>query len=203
MTSALDTTAFVVDDAALDTLFREARTANTFTDEPVSIDQVREIVTLAGLGPTAMNNQPLRVLVVTEESRERLLPLMAEGNREKTASAPVALVLAADPRFHDRLPEHFPPFPGARDMFESQPEQRERDAEFNAALQIGYLTVAIRAAGLAAGPMGGFDREGVDREFFAESGWRSLVVMNVGHPGEDAWQERLPRIAFEDAVEVL
>lgn len=201
--TSLDTATFVVDDAALDTLFREARTANTFTDEPVSIDQIREIVTLAGLGPTAMNNQPMRVLVVTGESRGRLLPLMAEGNREKTASAPLTLVLATDPRFHDRLPEHFPIFPGARDMFEGDAEQREKDAGFNAALQIGYLTVAIRAAGLAAGPMGGFDRAGVDREFFTDSGWRSLLVMNVGHPGEDAWQERLPRIAFEDSTAIV
>ena len=201
VTSLTATTPFVLPDETLDVLFREARTANTFSDEPVGVEQIEAIYELVKYGPTAMNNQPLRLLVVeTDEGRARLLPHMSEGNRVKTGSAPLVAVLAADTDFHERMPEHFPHFSGARDMFAVNDDLRAEQAKFNAALQIGYFIIGVRAAGLAAGPMGGFDRDGLDSEFFEGTGWKSLLVVNIGHPGEDAWFDRLPRLAFEDAV---
>ena len=203
MTSTI-TDSYVVPDEALDVLFREARTANTFTDEPVSVDQVRDIFELTKFGPTAMNNQPLRLVVLeSPEARARLIPLMGGSNQAKTEAAPLVAILAADTNFHDKLPEHFPHFPGARDLFAGDDAARAENAVFNAALQIGYFIVGVRAAGLAAGPMAGFDKAGVDAEFLEGTGWTSLVVVNIGHPGENAWMDRLPRIAFEDAVTVL
>src|SRR5215211_7573685 len=57
-----------------DLLFREARTANAFTGEPVTEEQVRAIHDLVKWAPTALNAQPLRVLLVPQgEPRERLL----------------------------------------------------------------------------------------------------------------------------------
>lgn len=198
------TTEYVLDDTALDTLFREARTANTFTDEPVTVDEVRAVHDLVKYGPTAMNNQPLRlVLVQSPDARGRLVEHMSGSNKAKTSTAPLVAILATDTDFHDHLPEFFPPFPGARDMYAADEAMRFQQAEFNAALQIGYLLLGIRAIGLAAGPMAGFDRAGVDREFLAGTSWRSLLVVNLGHPGPDAWQERLPRIDFDDAVRVV
>lgn len=185
---------------AQDLLFREARTANTFSDEPVTDEQVAAIYDLVKYGPTAMNAQPLRVLLVRDgEARERLLKHMADGNRDKTADAPLVAVLAADSNFHDHLHKTFPHFPGARDVF-ADDETRVDAARFNAALQIGYFLLGVRAAGLAAGPMGGFDAAGMDREFFAGTGWQSLLVVNIGKPGENAWYDRLPRL---DADEVI
>jgi 3-hydroxypropanoate dehydrogenase len=181
-------------------LFTEARTANAFTDEPVSEEQVEAIYELVKYGPTAMNAQPLRVLLVRDgEPRERLLKHLADGNRDKTASAPLVAVLAADPAFHENLPRTFPHFPGAKDAF-SEAGPREDAARFNAALQVGYFLLGVRAAGLAAGPMGGFDAAGLDEEFFGDSGWKSLLVVNIGKPAEDAWQERLPRLAYDEVV---
>ena len=49
---------------AQDLLFRSARTANAFTDEPVTDEHVRAIHDLVKWGPTAMNAQPLRVVLV-------------------------------------------------------------------------------------------------------------------------------------------
>ena len=202
--TSIATESYVLSDETLDLLFREARTANTFTDEPVSVDQVRDIFELTKFGPTAMNNQPLRLVVLeSPEARERLLPHMGGSNQAKTAAAPLVAILAADTNFHERLPEHFPHFPGAKAMFEDDAAAREENAVFNAALQVGYFIVGVRAAGLAAGPMGGFDKAGVDADLLAGTGWKSLVVVNLGHPGDDAWFDRLPRIAFEDAVTVL
>ncbi len=182
-------------------LFTEARTANRFTDEPVSDEQVAAIYDLVKHAPTAMNTQPLRVLLVRDGSRERLLKHMADGNRDKTEGAPLVAVLAMDTDFHDHLPRTFPHFPGARDGF-ADDTAREQAARFNASLQIGYFLLGVRAAGLAAGPMGGFDAAGMDAEFFAGTSWRSLLVVNVGRPAEDAWSDRLPRLAYDEVVRV-
>jgi 3-hydroxypropanoate dehydrogenase len=183
-------------------LFTDARTANRFTDEQVTDEQVAAIYELVKYAPTAMNAQPLRVLLVRDESRERLLKHMADGNRDKTESAPLVAVLAMDTDFHDHLPRTFPHFPGARDRFASDTGAREEAARFNASLQIGYFLLGVRAAGLAAGPMGGFDAAGLDEEFFAGTSWRSLLVVNIGRPAEDAWLDRLPRLAYDEAVRV-
>jgi len=182
-------------------LFTEARTANTFTDEPVSDEQVEKIYELTKFGPTAMNMQPLRVLLVHHDQRDRLLKHVADGNRDKTESAPLVAVLAYDPDFHEHLPQVFPHAPGAKDRF-ADPVAREHAARFNASIQIGYFLLAVRAAGLAAGPMGGFDAAGIDEEFFEDTGWRSMLLVNIGHPGENAWFDRLPRLEHEQAVRV-
>src|SRR3954451_14187727 len=87
-----------------DLLFREARPANTFTDEPVTDEQVAAIYDLVRWAPTAMNMQPLRVtLVRSDDARARLLDHLAPGNRAKTGSAPLVAVLTADTDFHELL----------------------------------------------------------------------------------------------------
>jgi 3-hydroxypropanoate dehydrogenase len=185
---------------AQDLLFRDARTANTFTDEPVTDEQIAAIYDLVKYGPTAMNTQPLRIVLVRQgEARDRLLKVMADGNRDKTADAPLVAILAADTEFHETLPRTFPHFPGAKDVF-ADPAAREQAAKFNATLQIGYFLVGVRAAGLAAGPMGGFDAEALDAEFFQGTGLKSLLVVNLGRPGENAWFDRLPRLDHDEVV---
>lgn len=186
---------------AQDLLFREARTANAFSDEPVTDEQIAAVYELIKYGPTAMNNQPLRVLLVRPgEARERLLPHMAEGNRDKTGRAPLVAILAADTDFHEQLPRTFPHFPQARDMFAGDDAAREQTARFNATLQAAYFLLGVRAAGLAAGPMNGYDAEGIDREFFEGTSLKSLVVVNIGKPAEDAWMDRLPRLDYDEVV---
>jgi 3-hydroxypropanoate dehydrogenase len=193
--------ALVLDDGARRLLFTEARSANTFTDAPVTDEQLRAIYELAKFPPTAANTNPLRVLYVRPgEARERLVPLMSEGNRAKTATAPVVAVLATDHDFHERIPELLPFRPELREHFAGDDELRAAQAGYNGALQAAYFILAVRAAGLAAGPMGGFDRAGVDAEFFGDSQWHSQLVVNIGTPGPDAWFDRLPRVAYEDAV---
>ena len=185
-----------------DLLFREARTANSFSDEPVSDEQIQAIYDLVKWAPTSMNTQPLRALVVrTPEGKERLLRHMSEGNRAQTASAPVTVVLAADTDFHEKLPKTFPHKPDAKDMFSGSEEAREGFARLNSLLQVGYFIIGVRAAGLAAGPMTGFDAAGLDAEFFADRKWRSLVVVNVGRPGDNPWFDRLPRLDYDEVVE--
>ncbi|MFD5034215.1 malonic semialdehyde reductase [Streptomyces sp. NPDC058220] len=190
----------VLDPAAQDLLFREAHTANTFTDEAVTEEQVQAIYDLVKYGPTAFNQSPLRVVLVrSAEARERLVPLMAEGNRPKTATAPLVAILAADNEFHEELPQLFPHFPQAKDAFFGERPVRERSASVNAALQAGYFILGVRAAGLAAGPMTGFDFAGVQKEFLDDD-HTPLMIVNIGKPGEDASFPRSPRLSFDEAV---
>lgn len=185
---------------AQDLLFRKARTATTFTDEPVTTAQIQAIHDLIRLGPTALNSQPLRILVIrSAQARARLLPHMSTGNRAKTAAAPLVAVLAADTGFPAHLPAVFPHKPHAATWF-GDPAYREQQARFSATLQAGYFLIGVRAAGLAAGPMAGFDATGVDAEFFPDGRWKSLLVVNIGRPDPDARRERLPRLTYEDVV---
>jgi 3-hydroxypropanoate dehydrogenase len=194
MTLALDPT-------AQDLLFLEAHTANTFSDEPVSDEQIRAVYELVKYAPTAFNQSPLRItLVRSPEARSRLVKHMSEGNRPKTSTAPLTAVLSVDLEFHERLPELFPHAPAVKDTFFSEAQAREASGTFNASLQAGYFILGVRAAGLAAGPMSGFDRHGVDKEFFGDGRQRSLLVINIGRPGEEAYRPRSPRLAYEDAV---
>jgi 3-hydroxypropanoate dehydrogenase len=197
--SPLDELALTPDSQAL--LFTEARTANAFTDEPVSDAQLAAIHELVKWGPTAANTQPLRVLYVRPgEARDRLVAHMSEGNKAKTQAAPLVAVLAADLDFHEFVPRVFPIRPGMREHLDADRDNRERMAKFNASLQAGYYLLGIRAAGLAAGPMGGFDAEGIDREFFPDGRWKSIMVVNIGRPAENAWFDRLPRLEYDEVT---
>jgi 3-hydroxypropanoate dehydrogenase len=190
-----------LDEAGRAVLFTDARTANTFADTPVTDEELAAIWQLAKWAPTAANTQPLRVLFVRPgEGRERLVAHMSEGNQAKTLTAPAVAVLALDTRFHEHIPTLLPFRPELKDVFEENAGARSATGEFNAALQAGYFILAVRAHGLAAGPMAGFDKAGVDAEFFPDGRWKSVLVVNIGHPGEAPWFDRLPRLEHDDVV---
>lgn len=186
-----------LDDTAQDLLFREAHTAYRFTDEQVTDEQLQAIYDLVKWAPSSMNAQTLRVVAVRSESaKQRLVSYMSPGNQDKTAAAPLNLILAADTNFHENLPELFPQSPNAKNMFNEQ-ERRAGFALNNGWLQAGYFLLGIRAAGLAAGPMGGFDAAAIDADLLAGTGLRTFMVVNVGYPAEDAFYPRNPRLAPE------
>ena len=182
-------------------LFTEARTANSFAPTPVTDRELDSIWDLAKWPPTAANVQPLRVLYVrTPEGRERLVRHMSDGNKAKTATAPAVAVLAVDTDFHQHIPQVVPFRPELKDVFDADETMRTETMRFSGALQAGYFLLAVRARGLAAGPMGGFDRAGLDADFFPDGRWKSVLVVNIGHPGTDPWFGRLPRLDHSDVV---
>ncbi|MEV6846600.1 malonic semialdehyde reductase [Actinoplanes sp. NPDC051411] len=189
--------------AAQDLLFRQARSVTEFTAEPVSDAQVAAIYELVKHGPTSFNQQPLRMIMVrSREARQRLLPHLDERNRRRTEHAPLPIILAADLHFHKKLPDLFPHGNAMCEALDAAPEKRAEDARYNALLQIGYLIVGVRAAGLAVCPMIGYDATGLDREFFPDGRLRSLLVMNIG-TGLPKRYDRLPRLPYEEVVTVL
>lgn len=194
----------VLDAAAVDALFAEARTANTFTGE-VTEEQAQAIYELAKFGPTAFNNQPLRVTYVrSAEARERLVQHMSRGNQAKTLAAPLVAVLAFDTEWHERFDTFLPAgTERLKGMFDADETLRYGMGRDNAHLQAGYFILAVRSLGLAAGPMTGADFAAIDAEFFPEGGRKSFLVVNIGEPGEDAWGPAKTKFAYEDVVETL
>jgi 3-hydroxypropanoate dehydrogenase len=188
----------ILDAAGRNTLFYDARTANSFSDTPVSDEQLREIWDLAKWPPTSANVQPLRVLFVqSPEARKDLVSYMNDGNKAKTESAPAVALLAMDLDFHEYIPAILPFRPEMKDVLAANEELRHNMARSNATLQAAYFIFAVRAVGLAAGPMGGFDRAGADERFFPGGRYNSFVVINIGYPGVNPWFERLPRMDEE------
>jgi 3-hydroxypropanoate dehydrogenase len=197
-----DSAVLALDDSGADLLFREAHTAYRFTDEPVTDEQMRAVHELVKWAPTAMNGQPMRVtLVRSAEGRERLTARLAPGTRAKAQSAPLVAILSYDVDFHDTLPEVLPSSPRAQDGFADE-SARHAFGSFNGALQAAYFMIGVRAAGLAAGPMGGFDKAGVDADFFPDGRQRSFLVVNIGHPATDGQFPRSPRLPYERVVSV-
>lgn len=189
--------------AASDTLFRGAHTAYHFGPEAVSEAELEEIYDLVRHAPTALNSQPLRITYLrSDHAQARLLPYLAEPNRPKSLSAPVVAILSADTDFHEHLPRLLPQSPDAKARF-ADTSARTATAAFNAHLQAGYFIMAVRAVGLDAGPMGGFDSEGVDAEFFAGTALESFLIVNLGHASDIGTFPRNPRLDHHEAVTTL
>lgn len=189
--------------AAQDQLFRSARTASTFTDEPVTDEQIAAVYDLVKWGPTTMNCQPLRmVLVRSHEAQQRLITHMLPGNQSKVAGAPLTAIMAADTEFHRQLARTFPHAPGV-EAYYADDVFRLQVAKAQAWLQTGYVIMGVRALGLAAGPMNGFDPAGVDADLLAGTSLRSITIMNIGRPGPDAWLQRLPRLDHDEVISSL
>jgi 3-hydroxypropanoate dehydrogenase len=194
----------------LDLLFSDARTHNVWLDRPVDDALLRRLYDVLKMAPTGGNAQPLRVVFVKSASaKERLRPALFPLNVDKTMSAPVTAIAAYDLEFYEQLPKLFPSRPEMRDGMASRPaEVRERMARDNATLQAGYLILAARALGLDCGPMGGFDPAKVDQAFangnpaFANTKWKSFLLINLGYGDSSKLFPRNPRLTFDDACRV-
>lgn len=184
--------------AALDRLFREARTHNGWLEKAVPHALLEEAVELAKLGPTAVNASPFRVVFVeTAEAKARLKPTLSPGNVDKTMAAPVTAIVGHDLTFYDHLPRLFP-HADVRPMFADNETMANHIAVQNGTLQLAYFILALRALGLDTGPMGGFDKDKVDAEFFAGKKTRSNVLVNIGYGDHSKLFPRSPRLAFHE-----
>jgi len=192
-----------IDRQALNQLFLEARSANGFTDRAVPQALLEEAYDLARHAPTSMNTQPARyVFLTTPEAKARLLPALSPGNVEKTNSAPVTVIVATDTQFFEYMPQVWHG-EGAKEMFEGNPPMAQATATRNGTLSGGYFLLALRAVGLDAGPMSGFDIAKVNAEFFPDGRLQANFLINVGYADTTKTFNRNPRLSFEQAVTVL
>ena len=193
----------MLDSNSLDTIFRTARSQNGWLDRKVSDEQIHEIYELMKFGPTAANNCPARITFLkSEDSKNRLKPHLDEGNIEKTMSAPVVAIIGYDTEFYEKLPYLFP-HTDARSWFAGKPEKIVASGSMNATLQAAYFMIATRSIGLDCGPMGGFNNEGVDNEFFSDGKTKTLLICGIGYGDESKVFPRSPRLDFSEACQVI
>jgi 3-hydroxypropanoate dehydrogenase len=207
-----------LDETALDTLFREARTYTKWQPRPVADETLHDLYELLKWAPTSANAAPARfVFLRSKEAKERLRPALAPLNVQKTMAAPVTVIVAYDVKFYEQLPKLFPHNPGMARLYQNSPELVEVTAKRNSSLQGAYLIMAARSLGLDCGPMSGFDHTKVDEEFFAagrpcfgcdqeffpEGHVKSNFLCNLGYGDPAALHPRLPRLPFNEACSLL
>jgi 3-hydroxypropanoate dehydrogenase len=190
-------------DAALDQVFREARTHTAWLPAPVPVRLIQDVYELARLGPTSANTSPGRFVILTSrEAKERLKPALAEGNVQKTMAAPVTVIVAWDTEFYEKLPKLFPQA-DARSWFAGNKPLIDATAFRNSSLQGAYFILAARALGLDCGPMSGFDADKINAEFFPDGKWKVNFLCNLGYGDGAKVFPRNPRLEFEEACQVL
>jgi len=193
----------ILSDSGLDLLFREARTHSHWRDGDVGDVLLQAVYDLAKMPPTSANSNPMRLVFLrSRAAKERLRPALSAGNLDKTLAAPVTVIIGYDTCFYELLPRLFP-HENARAWFAGDPALIEETAFRNGTLQGAYFILAARALGLDCGPMSGFDRDKVDREFFSDRRIKSNFLCNLAYGDASKLPPRSPRLDFEDACQIL
>jgi nitroreductase len=192
-----------LDDAALDTLFREARSYNRWSGEPVPDQTLHELYELLKFGPTSSNSTPARfVFVKGAEAKAKLVACVSPGNVVKVEQAPVTVIIAMDEKFYEKMPKLFPQRPNAAEMFKD-PALAQVTMMRNSTLQGAYLILAARSLGLDCGPMSGFDNAKLDAAFFADTPLKSNFICALGTGTTERLHPRNPRLAFDEACKIV
>ncbi len=192
-----------LDQAALDTLFLQARTMNKWQDKDVPDELLHRLVEVLKMGPTSANCSPARIIFVkSKEVKAKLKPHLSAGNAAKTMSAPVCAIIGHDLEFYEHLPKLFP-HDNAKSWFAGQPDKILDTAFRNGTLQGAYLILAARALGLDCGPMSGFDSAGVDNTFFAGTKIKSNFLCNLGYGDPAGLFPRSPRFGFDEMASIV
>jgi len=194
----------MLNDAALRTLFLDARTHNGWSDKPVPDALLAQLYDLMKWGPTSANCSPARIVFVkSPEAKEKLLACMNEGNIEKTRTAPVTAVIGMDMEFYEKLPQLFPHNPEARSWFAGNQPNIDATAMRNSSLQGGYFILAARALGLDCAPMSGFNADKMNETFFKGTPVKANFVCSLGYGDASKLHARGPRLAFEEACRIV
>jgi 3-hydroxypropanoate dehydrogenase len=192
-----------VSDAALDTLFGEARSFGAFRPDAVSDDDLRAIYEIAKFAPSTANSQPLRVVFVrSEEAKQRLVPALSSINREKTLAAPLVAIFAYDLKFYEFLPRLYWN-PAATSWYTRSPQQTEETAFRNATIQASFFMMAVRARGFDCGPMSGFDNAKLDAEFFPDGRFKSNFLCLIGKGDRAKLPVANPRFEFDEVCRIV
>ncbi len=193
----------ILSDSGLDLLFRQARTHSHWSDGDIGDILLQAVYDLAKMPPTSANSSPMRLIFLrSQDAKDRLKPALSPGNLTKTMAAPVTAIIGYDTRFYELLPR-LAPHGNARAWFEGNPALIEETEFRNGTLQGAYFILAARALGLDCGPMSGFDRDMVDREFFPHGRIKSNFLCNLAYGDASKLHPRAPRLDFEDACQIL
>jgi len=193
----------IISQQALEQLFINARTHNSWQPKPVTDEQLKQIYDLFKFAPTSVNCNPVRIVFVkSPEAKERLVACVNPGNVDKTKTAPVTAIVGMDLDFHEQLPKLFPHV-DAKSWFVGKEEFIQSTAFRNSSLQGAYLILAVRALGLDCGAMSGFDADKVNTQFFPNGRVKVNFLLNIGYGDASSLMPRQPRPSFEEACKIL
>lgn len=201
----------MLDDRALDLLFRTARTyrgsAQAWQSRAVEPALLQQVWDLAKLGATAANCSPARIVFVqSAEAKAKLKDALDEGNVASCMAAPVTAIVGMDMAFYDKLGYLFPHV-DARSWYvgaDGAPYANVEPTAFrNSSLQGAYLMLAARALGLDCGPMSGFNAAKLEAAFFAGTQVRANFICNLGYGNPDTLHPRGPRLSFDEACRIV
>ena len=193
-----------LDDAALDVLFRDARSQNSWQDKPVSVDTLHALYDLMKWGPTSANCFPMRLIFAhSQEEKDRLATMVMDDNIEKVRTAAAVAIIGYDSEFYENLPTLFPHDQTARSWFADAPELAESTAFRNSSLQGAYFMIAARALGLDCGPLSGFDPDAVNAHYFPDSPVKANFLCGIGYGDASGVFDRSPRPDFDTFCTIL
>jgi 3-hydroxypropanoate dehydrogenase len=192
-----------LDEAALDILFREARSYNRWSPEAVPEKTLHALYELLKWGPTSANCSPARFVFVTSAAaKATLVGCVSPGNVVKVEQAPVTVIIGMDEKFYEKIPFLFPHRPQIGEGFKD-PAVGRVTAMRNSTLQGAYLILAARSLGLDCGPMSGFDNAKVDAAFFGGTSVKSNFICALGVGTTELLFARSPRLPFDEACKII
>jgi 3-hydroxypropanoate dehydrogenase len=190
-------------DEVIAQLFTAARTHHVWTDKSVSDETLHKIYEIMKWGPTSVNSNPGRIVFVkSPPEKEKLLTAVTGSNVQQIKAAPVTAIMAWDEKWLNQIGKLWTAN-DVRPYFEGNEKLIYDTAFRNSSLQGAYMILAIRALGLDACPMSGFDNAKVDSAFFSGTSWRSNFICTLGHGDDAKLYPRGPRLAFEESCKIL
>ena len=186
-----------------DILFSKARSHKAWLDQDINDNQIQQIYNLLKLAPTSGNCCPARFTFVrSEESKQKMLPSLDQGNIDKVMSAPCVVIISYDTKFYESL-SILSPHNDAKASFEGKENKIKNTSKFNSSLQGAYFIIATRSVGLDCCPMLGFNKEKLNQEFFPDKKNKAIFICGIGYGDESKLRPRAPRLDFEEACNIL
>lgn len=181
-----------------------------FTD-----DDIRELVRLATLAPTAYNLQNWRFIAVRGRRAKERLCTLAFGQRKVSDAAATFIICGSMPD-HTVLADRLRPFVqaghmpadmawawqnGARKKYAQARDARD-EAVRSATIGAATLIHAAEAMGFVCGPMSGFDAEGVADGFGLGADEIPVMLVATGRAAPGNWPQK-PRRPVSEVLQII
>ncbi len=177
---------------------RVRRSVRSYTDQPVTEDQVRTLLELTGRAPSAFNAQPWRFIVVRDTALKQQL-MAAAYNQKQIGEAPVVIAMYAD--MEDtmaNLEAILNPGLSAEQRASTLAmlrrtwggmtvEQRAAWGNAQANIALGYLLLLAQSEGYATSPMLGFQADQVKSLLGIPSHATITALVALGHAAADGF----------------
>lgn len=185
---------------SIDALFLEAHTQRSFQPEKLDRSVVDRVYDVIRWAPTAYNASAMRITVVeSPQARERLVAHMSQVNKEHVKNAPLALVISYDRDFSTGMVEM-----GSPQQLADSLAGNDELALQTATMQVAYLILGLRGAGLHVGPMTGGDFNAIHDDLFQGTSLQPFMVLVVGSkPTDPGYRPRKGRLSAEQVVSVI